>query len=149
MEEEYIQGTTKEKVKWLLYLSGGTLFYFALKYIYVTYIPEPSVSTDEAVTKYARDVANFGVALSVFMFFIYLYFSIKFYKYGKSIKENNQYQPPNTEIAFTRKIVRGDKALQQARASIFGSGLLIFIGVSDIGVSIYTATVLYDITNAF
>ena len=122
MEEEYIQGTTREKVKLLLYFAGGALIYLVLKYIYVTYIPEPSVSTDEAVTKYARDVANFGVALSIFMFFIYLYFSIKFYKYGKSIKSSNQYPPPNTEIAFTRKIVRGDKALQQARASLFGSG---------------------------
>ena len=149
MEEEYIQGTTKGKIKFFLFLAGALFLYLSLKYIWVIYFPEPTESTAEAVRHYSHNVANALVTLSIFMFFVYLYFSIILYKYGKRIKESEQYPPPDADIPFTKKIVRGDKALKQARASFFGSGLLIFIGLSKIGVSIYSATILYELTNAF
>ena len=144
-----MQGTTKGKVKFFLFLSCALFLYIALKYIWGIYLPTPVEDTAEAVKQYSHNVAKAVVSLSVFMFFIYLYLSIFLYKYGKLIKESGQYPPPNTDIPFTKKIIHGDKALKQARASFFGSGLLIFIGLSKIGVSIYSATVLYEITNTF
>ena len=149
MEEEYMQGTTRGKIKFFLFLAGGLFLYLSLKYIWEVYLPAPIEDTEEAIRQYSHNVAHAIVTLSVFMFCIYIYLSIYFYKYGKFIKESEQYPPPDTDIPFTKKIVRGEKALKQARASFIGSGLMIFIGLAKIGVSIYSAIVLYELTNAF
>ena len=144
-----MQGTTKGKIKFFLFLVGALFLYLALQFIWEIYFPAPTENTAEVVKQYSHNVANAVVLLSVFMFFIYLYFSISLYKYGKRIKVSDQYPPPGADIPFKKRIVRGDKALKQSRALFFGSGLLIVIGLSKIGVSIYSATILYELTNAF
>ena len=115
----------------------------------VTYIPEPIDATLQASNQYIKNMADAIVYVNIFMLSLYIYGAYFCYKLGNRIKRSNQYPPPNTNVPFTKKIVRGKKALLQAYASYSGSAMLIAFGSYELFSSMRAAELLRGLTNAF
>ena len=148
MDNEYMPGTTQGKIKFLLFLLFLLSIYLIISYAWHTYLPEPKELND-SIYKYAEDVADANIYTSLFLLCLYLYAANVSYKFGKRIKQNQQYPPPNTQMPFKMKIVRGTQAIKQARAAYATSALLVIFGVYKLGFSMYYAKVMYGLNIAF
>ena len=148
MDNEYMPGTTQGKIKLFLFLLFLLGVYLVISYTWQTYLPEPKV-LDDSIYKYAEDVANAGVYTSIFMLCLYLFAANASYKFGKRIKQNQQYPPPNAQMPFKMKIVRGKQALKQGTAAYAMSVLLVILGVYKLGFSLYYAKAMYGLNIAF
>ena len=145
MQEEYYQATRRGKVNFLLCLLASAALYILLKYIWAEYLPAPIETTDESVKLFTRDVSIAILCLGIITLIFYLYISRALYNYSIRIKENKQYPPPNSNIPFKQKILRGEKAIKHANNLFYTSFVLIFLGVLKLGAGIYIAYFLYNI----
>lgn len=148
MDIEYTPGTTQGKIKVFLFLLFLLSIYLLISYAWHTFLPEPK-DLDDSIYKYAEDVADANVYTSIFMLCLYLYAANVCYRFGKRIKQNEQYPPPNAQMPFKMRIVRGKQAIKQAYAAYATSFLLVIFGVYKLGFSLYYANVMYGLNIAF
>ena len=149
MDTQYYKGTAKGKINLALYILGSVIVYFLLKYLWFKYLPEPIDNSEQAVLKYSNNVATAITVGGFIVFGIYLYFFKMLYNFSNRIKESTQYPPPNTHMPFTVKLLTGEKALKHAKGIYYGSFMFIFLGLLKLGVSIYSAQVLRELTTSF
>lgn len=149
MDDEYYKSTAKGKLIFFLYILGAAAIYFLLKYLWFTYLPAPIEVTEESVNNYLQNVASAILCSGITALGIYIYFSRKMYLLSKRVKKYNQYPPPHSDFPFTLKILRNEKALKQAKGLIYGSFVLVLMGLLKLGASIYTAISLYEMTTSF
>ena len=147
MDNEYMPGTTQGKIKFLSFLLFLLSIYLLISYAWHTYLPEPK-ELDDSIYKYAEDVADAKIYTSLFMLFIYIFGARVCYKFGKRVKQSQQY-PPNAQLPFKMKIVRGKQAIKQAYAAYATSALLVIFGLYKLGFSLYFAEVMYGLNIAF
>lgn len=146
MEEEFVYGSTKAKIKLAAVMLSLFCLMLVIKYLWETFIPYPEEDSIEAINQYIKATSNASIYISSLLFFIYLYAAREAYLFGKRIIVSQQYPPPGAEMPFTMKISKGKKALRQGKASYITAGILVFTGLLKLGGSIYFSQVLTEFT---
>jgi hypothetical protein len=151
MNNTYIEGSRKGKIRLLVLITALIFLYFLHKYAWSVYVPiiNGSDATEFQLKEYAKTVSIFSTISTGMEFLIFLYAAYFSYKFGKLVQLNMQYPPPGALMPFTTKIVRGNKAINQARAFYALSVLIIAYGVLKVGVSIYVVSNLSEVVDGF
>tara|TARA_R110000850_G_scaffold32094_8_gene88001 strand:+ start:3508 stop:3918 length:411 start_codon:yes stop_codon:yes gene_type:complete len=136
-----MQGTTKGKIKFIGFVSTGLLLYFGIKYFFGAYPAPPINDSVAAMQEYVQNRFYVIISVNVFMLFVYIIVSNFLYRYGKLIKGNMQYPPPDTDLPFSKKIVRGQKALDSANLCFIASGLIVIQGIIKLGIIVYASMI--------
>jgi len=139
METEYHQATTKGKVIFISLMLFGITLVLSAEHLATTLFENTSFTS-------SLNLPQIVLLFGIISFFFYLFGASFLNKYSKRIIQHTQYPPPDSNIPFKVKILRGEKALKQAKHIHFGSLFFTFLGFVKLGAAIYFYTVLTEIT---
>jgi len=139
MDNEYYQASKKGKIIFTSIMLFGISLVLSAEHLATALVENSSLSSGNNLPQI---VLFFGFG----SFFIYLYGSLFLNKYSKRIIKHTQYPAPGSNVPFKVKILRGEKALKQAKHIKFGSLIFMFLGLVKLGAAIYFYTVLSEIT---
>ena len=151
MDNTYIAGSRKGKIRLLALIAALFFLYLLYKYAWSVYVPtiNGSDATEHQLKEYAKTVSIFSTISTGMELLIFLYAAYTSFKFGKLVQLNVQYPPPGAHMPFTTKVVRGNKAINQAHAFYALSVMIIAYSVLRIGVSIYVVLNLSEVVNGF
>lgn len=117
---EYIQGSIKRKVQVAILICALVLYSLVINIDWFTQL--------------GRSVVLIS---NIFMFVLLLYTALYSWKFAVNVYKSQQYPPPDAEMPFTIKIVKGSKAKVQAYSSFSIAILLIIFSFYKYGFGIY------------
>ena len=135
MDIEYYQASTKGRVIFAILMLLGISLYLSAEHIATILIDGASINSSN---RYSQIIILFGFI----NFCVYLYGAFFLNKYSKRIIEHSQYPPPGSNIPFTIKLLRGKKALKQAKYIRLGGMFLVFLGLIKLCAALYFSTIV-------
>ena len=88
----------------------------------------------EEIISYYSGVANLPIIINGMSFPVYFFMSYVIFNFGRAIHKSKQFPPPNSNMPFSLKIMRGKKAIRQAYGAYVGSaGIMLNWIISFIG----------------
>jgi hypothetical protein len=151
IEGVIIEGTYRRKVQfYILVLLLIVLVIISQSDWYAQlFVVDTSNFTDEQLNLYIIEQSNNSIIYSILFLIFNLGMGILCYQFGRRIHISKQFPPPGSEYPFSMKVNKGKKAQLQAYASYLAAVLFVANGLIILGFSIYSASMMREVANAF